>query len=217
MHDSGLVHVSRMADRFIRDPHEVVAVGDIVHVWVMEVDKERRRVSLTMVRPGSERPRRPARGEGGAGDQAPHDGRDRRAGRRDRPPTRSGPGGCPAPAGQDRRGGRPQGQQGGQEGRPQGEHVPSGRPQGGDRSQGDRPQGGRAGQGRRPQHSGARRAPVSRAGTEDRPGTADRPTATVAATAALPRADRDHTAAAAKAVPASSGPSPAPSSPSATT
>ena len=59
MHDSGLVHVSRLADRFIRDPHEFVAVGDVVKVWVMEVDKERRRVSLTMVRPGSERPRRP--------------------------------------------------------------------------------------------------------------------------------------------------------------
>ncbi|MEN6556728.1 MAG: S1 RNA-binding domain-containing protein, partial [Thermoguttaceae bacterium] len=57
MHDSGLVHVSRLADRFIRDPHDVVAVGDIVRVWVMEVDKERRRVSLTMVRPGSERPK----------------------------------------------------------------------------------------------------------------------------------------------------------------
>ena len=84
MHDSGLVHVSRMADRFIRDPHEVVAVGETVHVWVMEVDKERRRVSLTMVRPGSERPRRPARGEGGAGDQAPHDGRQRGSGRRNR-------------------------------------------------------------------------------------------------------------------------------------
>ncbi len=79
MHDSGLVHVSRLADRFIRDPHEVVAVGDVVHVWVMEVDKERRRVSLTMVRPGSERPRRPPRGEGGA-DQAPaEDGQRRRA------------------------------------------------------------------------------------------------------------------------------------------
>ena len=69
MHDSGLVHVSRLADRFIRDPHEVVAVGDIVKVWVMEVDKERRRVSLTMIRPGSERQRRPARGEGGASQQ----------------------------------------------------------------------------------------------------------------------------------------------------
>jgi protein Tex len=57
MHDSGLVHVSRLADRFIRDPHDVVAVGDIVRVWVVEIDKERRRVSLTMVRPGSERPK----------------------------------------------------------------------------------------------------------------------------------------------------------------
>jgi uncharacterized protein len=66
MHDSGLVHVSRLANRFIRDPHEVVAVGDIVHVWVVEVDKERRRVSLTMVAPGSERPVRPAFGVGDA-------------------------------------------------------------------------------------------------------------------------------------------------------
>ena len=53
MHDSGLVHVSRLADKFIRDPHDVVAVGDIVRVWVMEIDKERRRVSLTMVQPGT--------------------------------------------------------------------------------------------------------------------------------------------------------------------
>lgn len=57
MHDSGLVHVSHLADRFIRDPHEVVAVGDIVKVWVLEVDKERRRVSLTMVKPGTQRQR----------------------------------------------------------------------------------------------------------------------------------------------------------------
>ncbi len=108
MHDSGLVHVSRLADRFIRDPHEVVAVGDIVKVWVMEVDKERRRVSLTMVRPGSERPRRPARGEGGASQQGQQEGQGQagqdqaaqgQAGRQqgDRPPR----------GGQGRRGGRP--------------------------------------------------------------------------------------------------------------
>ena len=58
MHDSGLVHVSHLSDRFVRDPHEVVAVGDIVRVWVLHVDKERRRVSLTMVKPGTERQRR---------------------------------------------------------------------------------------------------------------------------------------------------------------
>jgi uncharacterized protein len=59
MHDSGLVHVSHLADRFIRDPHEIVTVGDVVKVWVIAVDKERRRVSLTMVQPGTERPRPP--------------------------------------------------------------------------------------------------------------------------------------------------------------
>jgi uncharacterized protein len=125
------VHVSRLADRFIRDPHEVVAVGDIVKVWVMEVDKERRRVSLTMVCPGSERPRRPARGEGGdarQGQQAGHDqaGHDQARGQQgDRPPRPS----------QGRQGGRPGGPQNQQGGRPQG-----GRPQGG-RPQGGRPQG----------------------------------------------------------------------------
>jgi uncharacterized protein len=55
--DSGLVHISRLADRYIRDPHEVVGVGDPLKVWVLEVDKQRRRVSLTAIPPGSERPR----------------------------------------------------------------------------------------------------------------------------------------------------------------
>jgi uncharacterized protein len=55
MHDSGLVHVSQLADKFVRDPHDVVAVGDIIKVWVVEVDKQRRRVSLTMIPPGVQR------------------------------------------------------------------------------------------------------------------------------------------------------------------
>jgi uncharacterized protein len=59
--DSGLVHVSRLSRKFVTDPHEVVSVGDIVRVWVVEVDKERRRVSLTMVEPGTERPHQPPR------------------------------------------------------------------------------------------------------------------------------------------------------------
>ena len=158
MHDSGLVHVSRLADRFIRDPHEVVAVGDIVKVWVMEVDKERRRVSLTMVRPGSERPRRPAPGlkddssqqdqQAGQG-QASQDqaGQIRQRGQHgDRPPR----------SGQGRQGGRP-GQQGGQP------NQQGGRPQGG-RPQGGRPQGGRP-QARRCLRSQAagRRAKAARA------------------------------------------------------
>lgn len=68
MHDSGLVHVSQLADKYVRDPHEVVAVGDIVRVWVIDVDKERRRVSLSMIPPGTQRTRRPRRG--GKPDQA---------------------------------------------------------------------------------------------------------------------------------------------------
>lgn len=53
--DSGLVHISQLANRFIRSPHDLVAVGDIVTVWVLKVDGERRRVSLTMIEPGSQR------------------------------------------------------------------------------------------------------------------------------------------------------------------
>lgn len=49
--DTGLVHISQMADRFISSPHDVVAVGDIVTVWVQSVDTERRRVSLSMINP----------------------------------------------------------------------------------------------------------------------------------------------------------------------
>ena len=56
--DSGLIHVSRLADKYIADPHDVVSVGDILRVWVVEVDSNRRRVSLTAIEPGTERPKR---------------------------------------------------------------------------------------------------------------------------------------------------------------
>ena len=45
----GLVHVSRMANRFVKHPSEVVAVGDTVKVWVESIDKERGKIGLTMV------------------------------------------------------------------------------------------------------------------------------------------------------------------------
>ena len=48
VHQDGLVHVSRLADRFVKDPHEVVKTGDIVRVKVLEVDVERKRIALTM-------------------------------------------------------------------------------------------------------------------------------------------------------------------------
>lgn len=44
----GLVHVSKLADRFVRDPHEVVAVGDRVQVTVVSIDVDRERVGLSM-------------------------------------------------------------------------------------------------------------------------------------------------------------------------
>ena len=51
MHDSGLVHISQLSGRYVRDPHDVVSVGEIVKVWVLELDKARRRVALTMLSP----------------------------------------------------------------------------------------------------------------------------------------------------------------------
>lgn len=48
VHQDGLVHISMLADRFVKDPNEVVKVGDIVKVKVLEVDVQRKRVQLTM-------------------------------------------------------------------------------------------------------------------------------------------------------------------------
>jgi len=50
VHQDGLVHISRMSDRFIRHPSEVVKVGDVVKVWVVEVDEKKKRIALTMVK-----------------------------------------------------------------------------------------------------------------------------------------------------------------------
>jgi uncharacterized protein len=62
LHDSGMVHISQLSMRYVRDPHDVVSVGQVVTVWVLEIDKTRRRVALTMVKPGSE-PKKPERRE----------------------------------------------------------------------------------------------------------------------------------------------------------
>jgi uncharacterized protein len=48
VHQDGLVHVSALADKFIKDPHEIVKPGQIVKVKVLEVDVKRQRISLTM-------------------------------------------------------------------------------------------------------------------------------------------------------------------------
>ena len=51
VHDDGLVHISKMAKKFIRHPSEIVKTGDIVTVWITEVQAEKRRISLTMIKP----------------------------------------------------------------------------------------------------------------------------------------------------------------------
>ena len=62
VHQDGLVHVSQLADRFVKDPHEVVKAGDVVKVRVVEVDVKRKRIGLTMRKDGGEAP--PVSGSG---------------------------------------------------------------------------------------------------------------------------------------------------------
>lgn len=52
VHQDGLVHVSQLADRFVKDPHEVVKAGDVVKVRVTEVDVARKRIGLSMRKDG---------------------------------------------------------------------------------------------------------------------------------------------------------------------
>lgn len=51
VHHDGLVHISRMTRRFIKHPSEIVKVGDIIKVWVIDVDIKKQRISLTMLPP----------------------------------------------------------------------------------------------------------------------------------------------------------------------
>ena len=56
VHQDGLVHISALANRFVKDPHEVVKAGDVVQVRVVSVDLQRQRIALTMrVNEGSAR------------------------------------------------------------------------------------------------------------------------------------------------------------------
>lgn len=53
LHDDGLVHVSKMSTKFIKHPLEAVHVGQIVKVWVLEVDLQKGRLQLTMIDPNA--------------------------------------------------------------------------------------------------------------------------------------------------------------------
>jgi len=83
VHQDGLVHVSQLADKFVRDPHEVVKAGDVVKVRVVEVDVPRKRIGLTMKSSSAEAretsrerdtPRPPAKGRPGPSSAAPQGG-----------------------------------------------------------------------------------------------------------------------------------------------
>ena len=50
VHQDGLVHISKLANRFVKHPSDVVRVGDNVTVWVEKVDLDRKKISLTMVK-----------------------------------------------------------------------------------------------------------------------------------------------------------------------
>jgi len=72
VHQDGLVHVSELADRFVKDPHEVVKAGDVVKVRVKEVDVARKRISLTMRSGAVDRAAVPSAGRGaGQGSSGP--------------------------------------------------------------------------------------------------------------------------------------------------
>ena len=51
VHQDGLVHISKMANRFVKHTSDVVRVGDTVTVWVEKVDLARKKISLTMLPP----------------------------------------------------------------------------------------------------------------------------------------------------------------------
>ena len=76
VHQDGLVHVSQLADRFVKDPAAVVKVGQKVHVTVMSVDLERNRIALSMKSDAAQQPgARPDQPAGAAGRESDRDRR----------------------------------------------------------------------------------------------------------------------------------------------
>lgn len=96
VHQDGLVHVSELSDRFVRDPNDAVKVGDRVTVRVMAVDVPRKRIALSMkTQPGAARPSgggKPAAvQQGGAGKPAQQKDAQGRDASRDRKPAPQAP------------------------------------------------------------------------------------------------------------------------------
>jgi uncharacterized protein len=106
VHQDGLVHISQLANKFVKDPHTVVKAGDVVKIKVLEVDLKRKRIALTMrldeqaARPAAPEPRAAAQPQ----QQKPREQRSERSGggpdrggrgdqQRDRRPASGAPGG----------------------------------------------------------------------------------------------------------------------------
>jgi protein Tex len=92
VHQDGLVHISMMSHKFVKDPHEVVKAGDVVKVKVLEVDLVRKRIGLTMkLEEAPPRTQAPRGGQGRDGREGGRDGRERReGGGADRRPPQGG-------------------------------------------------------------------------------------------------------------------------------
>ena len=82
VHQDGLVHISQLSDRFVKDPREAVKVGQVVKVTVLEVDVERKRIALSMK--SGARPESGGKGDAGgpAQDRSRRGAGEGRAGRR---------------------------------------------------------------------------------------------------------------------------------------
>jgi uncharacterized protein len=83
VHQDGLVHISMMSERFIKDPRELVKAGDVVKVKVLQVDLQRRRIALTMRMSDSSPRLRPEGARQGAGGREPRRAAQRPPGRAD--------------------------------------------------------------------------------------------------------------------------------------
>jgi len=73
VHQDGLVHISEMADTFVKDPHTVVKTGQVVQVTVMEVDVARKRIGLSMKQQGGRAVARGGKTESQAPERKPSD------------------------------------------------------------------------------------------------------------------------------------------------
>jgi transcriptional accessory protein Tex/SPT6 len=56
---NGLIHISRLSNRFLEDPHQYVQAGDLMNVWVVNIDEKKKRVALSAIPPGSQSAREP--------------------------------------------------------------------------------------------------------------------------------------------------------------